>query len=172
MNAVYEMIALAGALCVNSLAVGTPIRGAMEISWGIELHDNELYGAVVANSYHLESTIAKYPRIVVGPITVSYLMAHEREPITDDKLLIHSKNLAKMCLSLLTKDKDDYYVVDYLGENFKSAILQQESQSLFIAGREFARSQHELHKSAKNKILEERYEWLLEYFENNSHHHI
>jgi hypothetical protein len=171
MNAVYEMIALAGALCINSLAVGNPIRGAIEISWGIELHENELYGAVVANSYYLESNIAQYPRIVIGHTAVEYLLSHEREPETGDKLLTHSKNLAKLCLGLMTKDKDNYYIVDYLGPNFKSAVLQSESSELYDAGYKYATSQLETHKAAKNDKLVKRYEWLKDYFQNNKQHH-
>jgi hypothetical protein len=66
MSSIFKLFVLAGAHCFLGLAKGQPVRGALEVGWGIELHPGELYGAVVARAYELESEVAGYPRIVIG----------------------------------------------------------------------------------------------------------
>ncbi|MHA6126313.1 hypothetical protein ACX3YD_08945 [Pseudomonas fluorescens group sp. PF-1] len=168
-SAVYEIFALAGALCLFSLSTGYPIRGAIEISWGVELHDNELYGAIVANSYILESEVAKYPRIVIGEYTVRYLKGH-LSVAPDDKIDIYNRNMATLCLDLIASDKDGRYILNYLGEDFRRQITQNEAPDMFKEAISYATSQLALHKINNNEKLTQRYEWLLEYFEFNREH--
>ncbi|PGR09022.1 hypothetical protein COC62_19090, partial [Priestia megaterium] len=110
MNAVYDIFILAGTLCLLGLADKEPIRGAIETSWGVELHDNELYGAIVANSYILESTVAQYPRIVVGQYTMDYLSSqlkdHAQNP---DTFQIYNHNLAVKCINMIAIDQDGFH---------------------------------------------------------------
>jgi hypothetical protein len=65
-NGLYRLIAASGSLCLLGLAEKRPVRGGISVAWGAELNDNELYGAVIARAYELESEMAHYPRIVVG----------------------------------------------------------------------------------------------------------
>ncbi|HTT09210.1 MAG TPA: hypothetical protein VMH34_10530, partial [Gammaproteobacteria bacterium] len=63
MNGIYCLFVLAGSHCLLGLAMQQPLRGAIELAWGVELRDGELYGPVVARAYELETTAAQYPRI-------------------------------------------------------------------------------------------------------------
>lgn len=56
MNGVFGIFGLAGALCLMGLASGRPVRGAIEIAWGIELHTGELYGPAPPVSNYCETT--------------------------------------------------------------------------------------------------------------------
>jgi len=165
MNAVFEIFLLSGTMCFIGLANKQPIRGAIEISWGVELHENELYGAVVANSYKLESKIAQYPRIVVGEQTINYLNAYLKKPEnTPDKLFSYNRNLAQICLSMTAIDQDGYYIIDYLGKTFTESVTHSHSQELYKKAYSYIYEQYEIHKNNKNSKLALRYTWLKGYF--------
>ncbi|MDC7697176.1 hypothetical protein [Vogesella indigofera] len=173
MNAVMEIFHLAGALCFLGVASNKPIRGAIEVGWGVELHSNELYGAVIANSYELESTVAQYPRIVIGEATIKYLQSHIDEPIDiDNKFAVYNKTLAEMCINLTAVDQDGYRVLNYLGKQFKENVFQEESASLFKAAYANICSQYEEHKRTCNSKLAMRYTWLRDYFNQHKKMHI
>lgn len=174
MNAVIEIFILSGTLCLLGLANRTPVRGAIEVSWGVELHENELYGAIVANSYILESTIAKYPRIVIGMNTMQYLHTCLQEAIKfDDNTSMYNRVLASHCLKFTTIDKDGYYIIDYLGAHFKSSILaNEEGRNLYEISYKYVSEQYEVFVKQRNSKLAMRYAWLKGYFEQHRHLHV
>lgn len=173
MNAVIEIFMLAGTLCLIGLADKQPIRGAIETSWGVELHDNELYGAVVANSYLLESRVAQYPRIVIGEHTMSYLNAHIQDiPSTENRLDVYNYNLAVKCINMTAVDQDGYHILNYLGEEFKNSVFHDESKDLYNQAYAYICEQYELHKSRKNSKLALRYTWLRGYFHQHKGVHV
>jgi hypothetical protein len=174
MNAVVEVFMLSGTLCLLGLASGTPVRGAIETSWGVELHSNELYGAVVANSYILESTVTQYPRIVVGKHTITYLQAHLQEtPDPEDMIALHNRNLASMCLEMTVIDQDGYHIVDYLGPWFKTHVLSTEPEepTLYSQAYDFICEEYDKHVKNRDSKLAVRYAWLKGYFNQHRNLH-
>ncbi len=168
MNAIFEIFGLSGVLCFIGLANSKPIRGAIEISWGIELHDNELYGAVVKNSYELESQIVQSPRIVVGQHAIDYLKAHCAEPIDEnDKLAAYNRNLAEMCLNMIAIDQDGYHILDYLGITFTNAVTKEQKSKLYEYAYSFICKEYEEHFRNRNTKLAIRYAWLKGYYDQN-----
>lgn len=176
MNAVVQIFMMCGILCLLGLVQKTPIRGAIEISWGVELHNNELYGAVVANSYILESEVAQYPRIVVGKYTIEYLKKHiQQAPNPSDKIAIYNKNLAALCLGMTTVDVDGHHIVHYLGSSFKKSVLSNDADdrpSFYEQAHQYVCSQYDYFIKEKNTKLSGRYELLKNYFKQNKHLHI
>ena len=167
MNAVLEIFFLAGTLCFLGLTNRQPIRGAIEVSWGVELHENELYGAVVANSYVLESEIAQYPRIVIGDWTYDYLNAHlQAEISSEDKLGLFNQGCAQRCLNMISVDKDGYRFLDYLGTEFTASVTRSEATDLFHEAYVFICQQYDEHKKTRNSKLAQRYLWLKSYFDS------
>tara|TARA_R110001599_G_scaffold353856_1_gene600438 strand:- start:15788 stop:16657 length:870 start_codon:yes stop_codon:yes gene_type:complete len=165
MDPVYEIFSIAGALCFQGLAGEQPIRGAIEVSWGVELHQNELYGAVVANSYNLESNVAQYPRIVIGEKTINYLDSFiSEEPNDTQKLEIYNRNLAVMCKSMIAIDHDGYHILDYLGPAFTKQVTQSVSKELYQESYKYIQTQYELHQKNQNTKLVMRYVMLRDYF--------
>lgn len=164
MNGVFGLFCLAGTLCFLGLATQRPVRGAIEIAWGIELHPGELYGAAVARAYELESEIAQYPRIVIGSETVKYMKLHlantEQDPFSQT-----DKALAELCLNMLVQDADGYWLLHYLGEAFQYAVSHSQHTELYAAARKFVCKQLAIHQANLNTKLAFRYSHLLEYFD-------
>lgn len=164
MNGVFVLFGLAGTLCLLGLATRNPIRGAIDVAWGVELHPGELYGAAVARAYELESEVAQYPRIVVGVEIVKLLQAHFANPAQD----LYSQNdkaLAELCLGMLVQDVDGNWLVHYLGEEFQKAISHDHHADLYSAANKFVIEQLMEHQTRKNTKLALRYSHLLHYFE-------
>jgi hypothetical protein len=163
-NNVFGIFGLAGVLCLIGLANKRPVRGAIEISWGVELHHNELYGPAVARAYELESEIAQYPRIVVGKDTVTFLNTHA----SNCEQNIFSQldgELAKKCLNMLLQDFDGHYFLNYLGEEFQLSITGSQHTYLYDKAKEFVNDQWNIHKQAQRSKLAFRYVHLLQYFD-------
>ena len=163
LNGVFHLFGLAGALCFLGLSSNRPLRGAIETAWGMELHPGELYGAVIARAYELESEIAQYPRIVVGSGTIQLLIAHQQNPL-EDVYSQHNRGLADLCLKMLARDLDGYWIVNYLGRTFRESITQAEHDEMYEAADRNVVAQHEMHQKAGNSKLAFRYANLRHYF--------
>lgn len=155
---------LAGTLCLIGLAAGHPIRGGIEIAWGMELHPGELYGPAVARAYELESEVAEYPRIVVGPETVRFLQGHAANP-AEDAFSQADREFASLCLDMLVQDTDGHWFLHYLGDKFQFAITRGQHERLYEAARKFVHDQLEAHRQQRNSKLAFRYAHLLLYFD-------
>lgn len=163
-NGVYNLIALAGSLCVLGLSAKQPLRGAIDAAWAVELHPGEIYGAAVACAYELESKVAQWPRIVIGPRAIGYLTSHRELP-DRDLFTQYNKSLAELCLRMLTRDVDGNAIVDYLGAEFQRSVTKGLRHELHRDALAFAREQAELHRSTGNEKLDSRYSNLVRYFE-------
>lgn len=163
-NGIFSIFGLAGSLCLIGLATHHPIRGAIEVAWGVELHEQELSGAAVARAYELESEIAQYPRIVVGPEAVRFLQVHASNP-HQDPYSRNDQQLAKMCLEMLVQDVDGHWLLHYLGEQFQWAVSHDTHPELHSAARAFILKQLVAHQSDQNTKLAFRYSHLLQYFD-------
>lgn len=164
MNGIFGMFGLAGSLCLIGLATHHPIRGAIEVAWGAELYERELYGAAVARAYELESEVAQYPRIVVGSEAVKLLQAHAANP-NQDVYSQGDRELAKICLGMLVQDDDGHWLLHYLGEQFQEAVSHEHHVELYNAARKFIVKQLTEHQASRNTKLAFRYSHLLQYFD-------
>lgn len=164
MNGVFGIFGLAGALCLLGLATGHPIRGAIEIAWGIELHPRELYGPAVARAYELESEIAQYPRIVIGSETIRFLEAHAANP-EQDVFSQTDREFAVLCLNMLVQDADGQWILHYLSDTFEFAVTHGQHAELYGAARKFVFDQLCTHQAQRNTKLAFRYSHLLQYFD-------
>jgi hypothetical protein len=163
-NGVLAILLQAGALCFMGLAAHRPLRGAVEVAWGAELNDGELYGAVVARAYELESGVAQYPRIVVGPYAMQYLRDQAKIVSSDSALQLDCEN-AKTCLGMIATDEDSQPIFDYMGAAFRGALTPDAHDRLYGKAREFAIEQLERHRAKHDARLENRYLWLLRYLD-------
>ena len=163
-NAFFTMISSLGTLCFLGLAKQRPLRGGLEIAWGVELTPGNLYGCAVAKAYELESTVAKYPRIVVGPYYMGYLKAQSHNTGTDVYSRLN-KSFADSCLGMLVQDTDGQYIIHYLGQTYQSNIGTGIHQALYNKALEFIRSSLERFRSEKDMKHTDRYLSLLQYYE-------
>lgn len=163
-NNIFAILGHAGASCLYGLVLGQPIRGAVEIAWGVELYAGELYGAVLARAYELESEVARYPRIVVGINAYRFLWSHSTSVETDLPSQ-NNRELAKKCLAMLAEDEDGRLIVDYLGAGFREAITQGQHGPLYAAARVFVDQEYKRHRTNLDAKLAPRYAWLSRYFD-------
>ena len=166
MNAIYEVMFASACLCFQQIAKKAPIRGGLDISWGAELHDEELYGAIIANSYSLESEVAQYPRIVVNDRVNDYLHIAAAEIESTDPTLQMNAAIAEFCKGLLIRDLDGYLILDYLGPAIRKTIAEEAFAELLKLARAYAHEQYDHFRREKKSVLAARYNWLVHYLEN------
>ena len=165
-NSIYELFGHAGSLCFIGLCNRSPLRGAIEIAWGIELQPGELYGAAIARAYELESECAQYPRVVIGKEVVRFLESHSKN-LADDPYSIGDRDMANLCLSMILKDTDGQSVLHYLGDGFRFAITNANHNHLYATGRKFVHGALVTFREKEDEKLALRYERLLSYLDSH-----
>ncbi|MDH5667142.1 MAG: hypothetical protein OEY86_03935 [Nitrospira sp.] len=161
---VFELFCTAGYFCLLGLVQRRPVRGAIDIAWGSEIRQGELYGPAIVRAYELESEVAQYPRIVIGQEVVGFLDAHKGN-LGDGLASRLNRSFAQACLDLLVQDDDGYWIVHYLGDAFKASVTHSHHDFLYGKARDFAVQQWSEHKEKNNSKLAFRYAQLLAYFE-------
>lgn len=164
LNGIFNVFGSAGSLCLMGLASRRPIRGAIDIAWGVEIRPGELYGAAVARAYELESIFAQYPRIVVGPRVIAFLQAHKNNK-EQDVYSANNRALAELCLGLLAQDADGIWILHYLGNQFRQAVTHRHHDEFYSKARQFVEEQLQIHQRSANSKLAFRYSHLLLYFD-------
>jgi hypothetical protein len=164
MNGVTEILQFSGYFCLLGLAQRHPVRGAIDIAWGVELPHSGLYGPAVANAYELESEVAQYPRIVVGQRVVGFLEA-QLANTRDDPFTRANRTWAGLCRDMLLKDDDGHWIVHYLGAAFQYLVTHTTHRFIYDKARAFVVDQLGEHQKSKNNKLGARYGRLLSYFD-------
>lgn len=168
MNGIFTMIAACGYLCILGLISGEPVRGGVEIGWGVEMKEGELYGSAILNAHYLEKRKAQYPRVVIGDSLFQYI---NRVKYSEPKDTYDGFNikLANLCSEMLIKDFDDCIIIDYLGEGFKKSVAGTLTQIEIKAAYTFVRGCLVSYREQKNIKLASRYKTLCDYFESKLH---
>lgn len=166
-NGLYGLIAICGSFGLLGLTRKTPIRGGLDLAWGMELKNNELYGCVVANAYKLENEIAQYPRIVVGEHILGCLNSWQNLP-ENDHYTSYIHEISKICLGMLIRDSDDRIIVDYLGKGFKKYIANTIDESTYTDAYSYVQNQLEKWGNLNDQKLYSRYLELDKYFRKNA----
>lgn len=155
---------------VIGLASGHPIRGGIEIGLNLDIKHNEIYGAAIARAYALESHVANYPRIVVGPELISYL-EFTRDKEKDGPEAAISSIVAQQCLDMICVDDDGYPFVDFLGPAIRNSLEDNDastdiSRDIVTRAYEFVVSSSMKFKEEKNTKLAFKYTLLRNYMES------
>lgn len=154
-----------------SFACGTFFRGGMEIGVGIEFPEgNGIYGLVLNDAYHLESKIAKYPRIVVGNKLKELIQRKEKKTVYSKFCNDFNDRLDDFCNSSIIKDKDGNFIIDFLGKTFANMSLKtSQGQSQDYIGRGLISigdryTKFSSDNSEEGKKISSRYELLKNYY--------
>lgn len=67
--AIFSVIAGAGAMMLDALSQGRPLRGGIDLAPGIRLASGELYGPALAQPYVLESSCVNRPGLIRDSIS-------------------------------------------------------------------------------------------------------
>ena len=164
-NSIYAQFCLAGTMCLVGLAAKGPMRGGIDIAWGVELNKNELYGPVVANAYILESECASFPRIVVGEQVDHYLTAIAQQPGDDIPTRV-AREMARRCRRMVTRDEKGVLFLDYLSPCFEEGVTAARIDLLWERARGFIESERVTHTTSGDEKLAGRYRRLADYFDS------
>lgn len=176
MNSVYGILMACGIMMTLSLARKKVFRAAVDIGLGTLLSNGEVYGPVSYKVYKMESSIAQYPRIVIGDNLHAYLtsLSHETKQFEgqtaeDIKLC---KEEAGICLKMIVRDLDGYPILDYLGDTFKNCLGDGynhpdgsiKEEEILNKAMYFIREEYDKKRKMKDSKLALRYFLLLNYF--------
>lgn len=164
----YDLLATFTALMHTMLvsnASKIPVRGGVELGWGINWHDAELYGPAFLDAYDLEEKRAEYPRVVLGKELSEYVDFLSSSPSADRRA--HFENqMAGQVRSMICVDDDSAPMVDYLGQT--AADLTKKGSiygvNLFEEGKKFAEVERDRFAGEGNEKLRARYERLAKYY--------
>ncbi len=148
-----------------ALSSQKPVRGGIDIGWGVRLTQNEVYGSALVKAYTLETEKAVYPRIVIGESLwkfINYVV--NSNPTT--KYGTRAKSIAKQCKSLVVKDHDGVYILDVIGKAVKSSTVGINSDSV-KKGYDYVR--YQLAHKKKDSKLGPRYKLLKNYYDERLH---
>ena len=151
-----QLIAKSGSICYMGLASGEPVRGGIEIAWGVELNKGEIYGPAVARAYELESSVAQLPRIVVGENAMRLL--HASTHFQDSAFV---RALAQAILRQIMRDDRGVYFVHYLASPNNDDAA---NAHLAVYPRALAYIQSQLEQHPAGSKLHSRYSTLHDYF--------
>lgn len=102
---------------IRCVGAGTPLRGAVEVGRGFEWPDGGVYGPITADVYEVESQVAGYPRLVVGPELLARIRDWAGRVKQNDRYYVANKNWIKRCDRMVLADRDGISILDYLGSD-------------------------------------------------------
>ena len=179
MRAVHAMLLACSGAMLFQLARGSkdyratlPFRGAIDANVGTERADQprrgsaekpplQLYSAAMATAYEMETTLAKWPRILVSENFRDVIRSHA-DAVGEDQLARMTRNWAKECGKFLFQDTDSLWAVDYLG----AGMLGQSNVDLRPHVRRahaFVRAARTAHATKTNADLVHKYDHLEHY---------
>ncbi len=160
LNGIHSSFLAAGGVLVGILAAKAALRAGVAIGLAGKMSATEIYGPALERAVFLESTVAQYPRLVVGEEVVKYLESFA--DYTPQSIYGQwSCKTASNCLKMLVEDKDGQWMIDFLGEDFTKR-LDNLGQMAFA----HVKQQPERYELAGNEKLAGYYRRLGEYFES------
>ena len=174
----YGVASLFHSICstmLQQIALGTPIRGGMEIGTEVELRKNVVYGSGVAKAYELESNVAVYPRVVVGLELVNHI--HQLSSLTPEQAdtIPHVSNpdlyatltcrLANICEEMMIRDFDGNIMVHFLSEYILEPLEDDLRRKLISSAFEFVVAQAEKAKISRDTKIAIKYNHIMQYYQ-------
>jgi len=142
---------------------GIPLRGGIDVGYGIDLYPNEIYGPASLCAYNLESEVAGYPRVVVGQGLLDELTRLEASQGTDWNS-IASRQIAAKCREVLCHDPIDG--LPMLNPLSKSVLgMNRANPTAVPKAIQWAHAQLAVHEKVADGKVAEKYRRLLVYLE-------
>lgn len=164
-NSIFGLLVASGMLCATGLAGEAPLRIGIDVAWAVEYRPGELYGSALAHAYQLESQIAKWPRVVIGEGLLGYLQ-HYVDNSEEGMSGRYRREMASICLGLLSSDVDGQQFLDYLGENFNKAAPGAMTNNLIYKAKKYIESQLAFWEAQEDRVLADRYYTVRNYYKN------
>jgi hypothetical protein len=174
-GSIYAMIYGCALSLLVGFSRGIALRGAIEIGIGADWPEFGMYGSALFGAYELESTIAGYPRVVLGKELIDFLSEYKNNSSVDP-VWKNNQQLANKCFSIMCEDRDGRPIVDFLSPNMPTIIehsMQDSSfkylKTLVKEGFQFVKKEYTYRKQKKDTKLAWRYSALLDYYTSRLH---
>lgn len=133
-ESIWLMLKIPALYQLNLMLKGFPVRGALSI--GVLLFNEEIMaGEVLKRAYELETTKAKYPRILVDDVIVEYIECVRKHPAVKEIIKALKESLEKSLdyIDLQPNSKEDLIRInrDWIFVP-RMVILQDDGGSFFI----------------------------------------
>lgn len=154
---------------MNALANGCAIRGGIELGLGFEFANADLYGPVLSRVHSLESDVAKYPRVIVGPRLFRFV-DHVAESGLEGDFSVLNQSMARNVRRAFFRDTDGLYILDFCGAAHHEWIKADSwpAVEMYEAANNFAHEQAARFAIKGNDKLGERYRSLSSYMQSRS----
>lgn len=161
-NSVWAALYGIAGVALTAMGIGIPLRAGIDIERGTDLFPNEVYGPVLINAYRLETTVAEYPRSVLGDGVLRYLSYLEGLPQTSPSHAYAARRRVD-CRDLIRAAPDDGQPMLHI---LAPAILNLGLPLVEPAARAYDWVKKELaaHRASGNGKLQRRSTRLLRYF--------
>jgi len=116
---IYFLLFGNGLVFLQMLSENKPLRGGIDIGYGIKHNNNEIYGNALSKAYYIESEVSKSIRIVIGKSLYNYINHTASTDVESNDLLDYNIYWAKKCLKIIKKDIDNQYIINYLSKPFQ-----------------------------------------------------
>jgi len=153
---------------------GNPIRGAIEIGVAMDWEEFGIYGSAFHSAYSLESSVAKYPRVLIGDELLKYLQLWEKEKGIDELTTVN-KEVARRCFSVICEDIDGRAILDFLSPDLPGIFGHSAGDAQFKVlrksveeGFSFVSREYKRFVNEKSSELAFRYALLREYYMSRS----
>lgn len=137
-------------LALQMLELGLLIRGGVTV--GNILHDNQIiFGVGVNEAYRLESTVARYPRVVLSKAAIQAASQYAEA----------ENNARRMRASWLERDEDGVNHLQYFADFKTSAQIGRPDQRLIDIGERIQSViQTKMDETVENPAIYEKIRWL------------
>ena len=162
--ALEHLLILSTSVVPMLMEAQVPVRGGLEIGWGT-VERGELVGSSLVGAYELESTVAKHPRIVVGPKIVQLLRRYQ----LDSEPLIRRQGAARTA-GYIFEDHDGAPTLDYLGSQaveFHDWRRTEQGRSMLQNAYKYVRTERQDARETGNDVLLKRWSLVRRYFLDN-----
>ena len=164
----YSTLFAACSVMIASLASKHALRGGIDVGWGVNIAEGEIYGAALARAHFLESRKANYPRVLIGDELWRFLslgLEATQNVVVPAARVVHEL-IRQQMNNLIIVDSDGHRALDYLGQGVRIHAGPNYATASIQPAYEFVLEQHEHWLSTENTKLSERYANLRRYFES------
>jgi hypothetical protein len=164
---VFSALSAACIVMLTALASQHPLRGGIDVGLATEIGPSEIYGTALERAYLLESSVARYPRLVVGDELWRYLnaaIAHFESQTTPVSKAITA--IVKKTMLMIVTDTDGHRILDYLGHVVSENAGPDHGQLMIQPAYNFVLAEQKRMLAKGDPELIGRYVLLRSYFES------
>jgi hypothetical protein len=136
---------------------GILVRGGITVG-EVEQSYGQLFGPGIIDAYHLESRVAKYPRIVVSQSVLDEMSTNQNLWVNDRAYDLDAVG------NMLRKDKDGELFIDYL--RAAQEDMHSADYHTLVTGHD-KRINDGLRTHANEPKIREKYEWMRDYHDGH-----